>query len=55
VFSKVIVSSNVEQGMIYLIQSAGLGGLEPNTVLLAWPNSWKEDPFKQERFFNLVQ
>ena len=38
VFSKVIVSQNIENGMVYLIQSSGLGGLEPNTVLLSWPN-----------------
>ena len=38
VFSKVVVSQNIENGMVYLMQASGLGGLEPNTVLLSWPN-----------------
>lgn len=40
--------------MVYLIQSSGLGGLEPNTVLLAWPNSWEDDVLKSNRFINLI-
>ena len=26
------------------VQSAGLGGLKPNTVMLSWPHDWKNDP-----------
>lgn len=40
--------------MIYLMQSSGLGGLEPNTILLSWPNSWEHDELKSERFLNLI-
>lgn len=54
VFSKVIVSQNIENGMVYLIQSSGLGGLEPNTILLAWPNQWEDDELKSKRFVNLI-
>jgi len=54
VFTKVIVSQNIENGMIYLIQSAGLGGLEPNTLLLAWPSQWENDDLKTQRFVNLI-
>jgi hypothetical protein len=55
VFSKVIVSQHIENGMIYLIQSSGLGGLEPNTILLAWPNQWEDDELKSKRFLTLIQ
>ena len=27
--------------IIFSIQSSGLGGLKPNTVILGWPYSWK--------------
>lgn len=54
VFSKVIVSQNIENGMVYLIQSSGLGGLEPNTILLAWPNQWEDDELKANRFVHMI-
>ena len=46
VFSKVLVSQNIESGMVYLIQCSGLGGLEPNTILLSWPTNWEDDSLK---------
>jgi Solute carrier family 12 len=55
VFTKVIVSQNIENGMVYLIQSSGLGGLEPNTVLLSYPNQWENDELKATRFVNLIR
>ncbi len=55
VFSKVVVSQNIENGMVYLIQSSGLGGLEPNTILLSWPNQWENDELKSTRFVNLIK
>jgi hypothetical protein len=29
-------------GEIYRIQSTGLGGLKPNTVIFGWPNGWRQ-------------
>ena len=55
VFSKVVVSNNIENGLMYLIQSSGLGGLDPNTVILAWPNEWEDDVLKTERFVNIIR
>jgi potassium/chloride transporter 4/5/6 len=55
VFSKVIVSQNIENGMVYLIQSSGLGGLEPNTIVLSWPNQFENDELKSSRFINLIK
>uniref|UniRef100_H3AAP7 Solute carrier family 12 member 7a n=2 Tax=Latimeria chalumnae TaxID=7897 RepID=H3AAP7_LATCH len=40
-FCHVVVSSNMRDGLSYLIQSAGLGGMKHNTVLMAWPDSWR--------------
>ncbi|KAB1280835.1 Solute carrier family 12 member 7 [Camelus dromedarius] len=40
-FCQLVVSSSLRDGMFHLIQSAGLGALKHNTVLMAWPQSWK--------------
>ncbi|RDD47585.1 Solute carrier family 12 member 6 [Trichoplax sp. H2] len=39
-FTDVIVSKDVVQGLCDLIQSCGMGGLKPNTVVLNWPDNW---------------
>jgi hypothetical protein len=54
VFSKVVLTNDIENGLIYLIQSAGLGGLEPNTVLLSWPEEWEYDLLKIRRFVHII-
>ncbi|KAM6918662.1 solute carrier family 12 member 7 isoform 2-T2 [Xenentodon cancila] len=41
-FSHVVVSSNLRDGFSILIQSAGLGGMKQNAVLMAWPAGWKQ-------------
>ncbi|XP_059419723.1 solute carrier family 12 member 7-like isoform X4 [Carassius carassius] len=41
-FCHVVVSSNQRDGFSHLIQSAGLGGMKHNAVLLAWPANWKQ-------------
>lgn len=41
-FCQIVVSPNFRDGISCLIQSAGLGGMKHNTVLMAWPQSWKE-------------
>uniref|UniRef100_A0AAX7TU61 Solute carrier family 12 member 7a n=1 Tax=Astatotilapia calliptera TaxID=8154 RepID=A0AAX7TU61_ASTCA len=42
-FSHVVVSSSLRDGFSILIQSAGLGGMKHNAVLMAWPTGWKQD------------
>jgi potassium/chloride transporter 4/5/6 len=54
VFSKVVLTNDVENGLLYLIQSSGLGGLEPNTVLLSWPEEWEHDFLKIKRFVHII-
>ncbi|VVC39546.1 Hypothetical protein CINCED_3A020893 [Cinara cedri] len=41
-FADVLVAKDTSEGLSHLIQIAGLGGLKPNTVILGWPNSWKQ-------------
>lgn len=54
VFSKVVVSPDIESGLNFLIQSSGLGGLVPNTVLLSWPTEWEHDESKINRFVHII-
>ncbi|XP_054434331.1 solute carrier family 12 member 7 isoform X4 [Pteronotus mesoamericanus] len=56
-FCQLVVSSNLRDGMSHLIQSAGLGGMKHNTVLMAWPESWKDEdnPFSWKNFVDTVR
>lgn len=35
------MSDDISIALDSLLQTAGLGGFGPNTVLAAWPNSWQ--------------
>ena len=54
-FCQIVVSPNFRDGISYLIQSAGLGGMKHNTVLMAWPQSWKqtENRFSWKNFVGM--
>ncbi|KAK5613533.1 hypothetical protein CRENBAI_020239 [Crenichthys baileyi] len=56
-FSHVIVSSSLRDGFSILIQSAGLGGMKHNTVLMAWPAGWKQarDSLARRNFIETVR
>ncbi|XP_069898216.1 solute carrier family 12 member 7 isoform X1 [Dipodomys merriami] len=56
-FCQLVVSSNLRDGTSHLIQSAGLGGMKHNTVLMAWPESWKQadNPFSWKNFVDTVR
>ncbi|XP_021568559.1 solute carrier family 12 member 7 [Carlito syrichta] len=56
-FCQLVVSSSLRDGMSHLIQSAGLGGMKHNTVLMAWPESWKQEdnPFSWKNFVDTVR
>jgi len=51
-FCHVVVSSNLRDGVSHLIQTAGLGGMKHNTVLMAWPGTWRQanDPQSWKNF-----
>ncbi|CAO2592041.1 Solute carrier family 12 member 7 [Lemmus lemmus] len=56
-FCQLVVSSNLRDGASHLIQSAGLGGMKHNTVLMGWPESWKQadNPFSWKNFVDTVR
>ncbi|KAM4606033.1 solute carrier family 12 member 7 isoform 1-T1 [Polymixia lowei] len=56
-FCHVVVSSNLRDGFSHLIQSAGLGGMKHNTVLMAWPGTWKQsnDPQSWKNFIETIR
>ncbi|XP_066521337.1 solute carrier family 12 member 7-like isoform X2 [Hoplias malabaricus] len=56
-FCHVVVCSNLRDGFSNLIQSAGLGGMKHNTVLMAWPLHWRqaEDSSSWKNFIETVR
>lgn len=36
---------------LFRIQTAGLGGMKPNTIVLGWPNSWRKKEEDSVRVF----
>ncbi|XP_044577930.1 solute carrier family 12 member 4 isoform X2 [Cotesia glomerata] len=41
-FVEVLVAGNTIDGISALIQTTGLGGMKPNTVILGWPYKWRQ-------------
>ncbi|MCA9321045.1 MAG: amino acid permease, partial [Planctomycetes bacterium] len=50
-FSAIVVAESVGEGITSLVQAHGLGGLEPNTVLLGWPTN----PERHREFSELLR
>ncbi|MBK1878172.1 amino acid permease [Pelagicoccus mobilis] len=42
-FSKVVIAKDFEQGVTSLLQGAGLGNLQPNTLMIEWGSGWLRD------------
>ncbi|XP_054278489.1 solute carrier family 12 member 4 isoform X2 [Macrosteles quadrilineatus] len=41
-FVDVLVSQDIAEGVSHLVQTTGLGGMKPNTVVLGWPYGWRQ-------------
>merc|ERR1712045_1052686 len=41
-FPEVVVGDNISDCICHMVQTCGLGGMKPNTVILGWPNSWRK-------------
>ncbi|XP_060800074.1 solute carrier family 12 member 7-like isoform X2 [Neoarius graeffei] len=56
-FCHVVVCSNLRDGFSNLIQSAGLGGMKHNTLLMSWPRNWRqaEDATSWKNFIETVR
>ncbi|XP_067626916.1 solute carrier family 12 member 4 isoform X4 [Eurosta solidaginis] len=42
-FCDVLVSRDIGEGLSSVIQTIGLGGMKPNTVIIGWPYSWRQE------------
>ncbi|XP_060772961.1 solute carrier family 12 member 6-like isoform X3 [Neoarius graeffei] len=56
-FVQCIVAQKPREGISHMIQSSGLGGMRPNTVVMGWPHTWRqsEDPQSWKTFINTVR
>ncbi|XP_034237314.1 solute carrier family 12 member 4 isoform X3 [Thrips palmi] len=56
-FVDVLVSKDISEGLSHLVQTTGLGGMKPNTVILGWPYSWRhsEDDSSWQLFLKTVR
>ncbi|XP_042898766.1 solute carrier family 12 member 4 isoform X2 [Parasteatoda tepidariorum] len=54
-FAEIVVSRNVSDGLSHLVQTTGLGGLKHNTVIMAWPFSWRNNPDSVRSFIDSVR
>lgn len=56
-FCQCIVAQKPREGISHMIQSSGLGGMRPNTVVMGWPHAWRqsEDPQSWKTFINTVR
>uniref|UniRef100_A0A3Q3M2Z6 Solute carrier family 12 member 6 n=1 Tax=Mastacembelus armatus TaxID=205130 RepID=A0A3Q3M2Z6_9TELE len=41
-FCQCIVAQKPREGISHMIQSSGLGGMKPNTVVMGWPHAWRQ-------------
>ena len=55
VITKIILGDKENSCDSFLVQGSGMGGLEPNTVLLKWPENWSKDRATGERFVNILK
>ncbi|KAL1510624.1 hypothetical protein AB1Y20_006925 [Prymnesium parvum] len=53
-FTQVVMSNDISTALDSLLQTAGLGGFCPNTVVTAWPTSWKTNIKGAERMMQIL-
>lgn len=53
-FVQCIVTQKPREGISHMIQSSGLGGMRHNTVVMGWPDAWRqsEDPQSWKTFIS---
>jgi len=54
-FAEILYTSRRTEGIMTLIQTAGLGALVPNCVLVSWPFSWVVNSDARRRFIQAIQ
>jgi len=53
-FTQVVMTEDISSALDSLLQTAGLGGFGPNTVMTAWPTSWKDNITGAERMIQIL-
>lgn len=56
-FAEVVVARETIDGLSHLIQTAGLGGLKHNTVIIGWPTGWRHslNQVKHNQFVSIIR
>ena len=54
-FVEVLYTTHLTDGIMILLQTAGLGAFEPNTVVAAWPWTWAINADVRRRFLQTIQ
>ncbi|XP_019760513.2 solute carrier family 12 member 6 isoform X2 [Dendroctonus ponderosae] len=54
-FATILVAKHIAEGRSNLVQTAGLGGLKPNTIILSWPYGWRDDADEEQAFEHTVR
>ena len=54
-FAKILYTARKTEGIMNLIQSAGLGPLTCNSLMVAWPFTWVVNPKVRQRFIQTMQ
>jgi potassium/chloride transporter 4/5/6 len=53
-FSEVVTAPTWKDGASYVCQLSGLGGLRPNTLVIPWPNNWRQDTQQATDYIRII-
>lgn len=54
-FPKVIIGNHLSETVNTVIQTVGIGGLRPNTLIVGWPYRWRESFYnRQEEYHGFI-
>lgn len=54
-FTEVVLVPHVAENVCAVIQCVGMGSLRPNTVIVGWPNNWRNRLQKKiKKYWNFL-
>jgi len=53
-FTEVVAASSWKEGARFVTQLSGLGGLRPNTLVVPWPEMWRQDAQKGTDYVRMI-
>ena len=54
-FAQVVAAASIEEAVPFVLQLSGLGGLRPNTLVMAWPTNWRSCSDRATEFVRSCQ